>query len=356
MKRAVVALCVTVLVAAGCGADAHPAASASSNTGSGSDDGLTAIGEGLRGVDGLQATVYARGLVNAAAMTVDAGGRLWVATAEFSDSGTDALYVVDQAGATPRAVIHLHTPLGLLWIGDTLYVASKERVDAYSAFDGTTFAATRSIVTFPAGVGELNGLALAPDGRIELGISSPCDDCQPTSDESGAIVSFLPDGTDLRVDVRHVRAPIAFAVFPGTTDVFVTMNQRDDLGDATTGDWLALVTPGQDWGFPDCFGQGGTACAGVPAPVAVLDKHAAVSGVAIVTGELGPTVGTAAIVAEWSTGVVQRVALTKQGSTYAASVAPFLTGIEHPVAVLLAPDGALLLGDWGSGTLYRITA
>ena len=85
------------------------------------------------------------------------------------------------------------------------------------------------------------------------------------------------------------------------------MNQRDDLGEATPGDWLAVVRSGQDWGFPDCYGQGGSACDGVPTPVAELDEHAAVSGVAIVTGQLGATVGHAALVAEWSTGTVMQV-------------------------------------------------
>ena len=78
-----------------------------------------------------------------------------------------------------------------------------------------------------------------------------------------------------------IRAPVGLAWYPGASDLFVTMNQRDDLGDATPGDWLAVVVPGQDWQFPDCYGQGGSACDGAPSPVAVLDKHAAVSGVAI---------------------------------------------------------------------------
>ena len=89
------------------------------------------------------------------------------------------------------------------------------------------------------------------------------------------------------------------------------MNQRDDLGARTPGDWLALVREGQSWGFPGCYGQGGAVCAGVPRPIAVLDKHAAVGGVAIVTGELGASVGTAAIVPEWSPGKVQQVSLDR---------------------------------------------
>src|SRR5258706_307199 len=129
------------------------------------------------------------------------------------------------------------------------------------------------------------GRALAPDGRLQLGISAPCDHCTPTLDQSAAIVSFQPDGTDLRVDAKGIRAPIGLAYFPGTSDLFVTMNQRDDLGDNTPGDWLAVVQAGQSWGFPDCYGQGGAACTGVPPPVAVLDKHAAVDGIAIVTDQ-----------------------------------------------------------------------
>jgi ABC-type branched-subunit amino acid transport system ATPase component len=51
---------------------------------------------------------------------------------------------------------------------------------------------------------------------------------------------------------------------------------------------------------------------------------------------------------------VQRVAPTKTGSTYRGTVTPFLTGMEHPLAVAFAPDRSLLVGDWATGTIYRI--
>jgi glucose/arabinose dehydrogenase len=141
---------------------------------------------------------------------------------------------------------------------------------------------------------------------------------------------------------------------PGTSDLLVTMNQRDDLGAATPGDWLAMVRQGQDWRFPGCYGQPGAACGGVPQPVAVLDKHGAVGGVAIVSGQLGATVGSSALVAEWQSAKVQRVALTRAGSTYEGSVTPFLAGMRNPLAISLAPDRSLLVGDWATGTIYRI--
>jgi len=316
---------------------------------------LTSIGEGLHGPAGLEASVFATGLTHAAALAFDPEGRLWVATAAFTYEGTDGIYVVDHAGAAPVEVITgLQTPLGLLWYEGSLYVASTSQVGAYSDFDGTRFLEHRTILTLPTGSGEVNELVLAPDGRMLMGITASCDHCTPSLAISGSIVSFLPNGTDLAEFATRLRAPVGLEFYPGTDDLFVTMNQRDDLGIRTPGDWLAVVRQGQSWGFPDCYGQGGTVCDGVPAPVAVLDKHAAVSGVAIVTGQLGSAVGTKALVAEWAKGVVNAVALTKVGSTYTGTVSTFISGLGQPVPVILGPDNALYIGDWGRGIVYRV--
>lgn len=323
---------------------------------SGASDDLVAIGAGLKGPAGVSAAVYARGLSNVSALAFDGDGRLWAATASYEDTGKDGVYVVTKEGATPTKVLaDLHTPLGLLWHDGALYVASHGRVDVYREFDGAEFAEHEKIVTLPSGVGDSNQIVVAPDGRLLMGVSASCDHCVPTSKWSGSIVSFLPDGSDLRVYATGIRAAIGLAYYPGTSDLFVTMNQRDDLGDATPGDWLGVVRGGDDWGFPSCYGQSDTACAAVPTATAVLDKHAAVGGVAIVTGELGSRVGTAALVAEWANGKVQRVALTKTGAGYTATVRPFLTGLKNPVAVIAGPGATVFVGDWSTGIVYEIS-
>jgi glucose/arabinose dehydrogenase len=344
---------VALLSAVSCGGrdKATPTPSATTS------DGLVSIGEGLSGPSGLEATVYATGIVHASAFAFDDDGRLWVATAAYDDTGTDGVYLVSAEGAAPVEIISgLHTALGLLWYDGELYVTSKERVDAYKDFDGTRFGQQRDVIHLPSGVGEVNGITVSPEGRLLVGISAPCDHCEPTLADSAAIISFLPSGGDVQVYASGIRAPIGLTYYPGTSDLFVTMNQRDDLGDATPGDWLAVVSQGDDWGFPDCYGQGGDFCAGVPSLVAALDKHAAVSGVAIVTGQLGADIGNAAVVAEWQTGGVLAVPLVKSGSAYSGTATPLITGIANPVAVTPAPDGALLVGDWTSGTVYRIAA
>ena len=315
-----------------------------------------AIGAGLHGPRGLVARVYAKKLKKISALAADAQGRIWAATAEATDKNTDAVYLVSGAGAAPQKVVtDVHTPLGLLWVGDTLYVAQSTGVLALRGFDGTQFTSRTTVLTVPSGTGEVNGIAQGADGRLYLGISAPCDACTPTAPWSASVISFLPDGTDVQVVADHIRAAVGLAFWPGTNDLFVTMNQRDDLGAKTPGDWLAVVRSGQSWGFPACYGQDATACEGVPEPTAVLAKHAAVSGVAIVTGQLGSTVGTGAVVAEWVTGTVKVVRLTRTASGYTGRTRASLTGFANPVPVLVDATGALFVGDWTSGRLYRIT-
>jgi glucose/arabinose dehydrogenase len=348
--RRIAALVALGLIAASCGGTSHSPAAASG-------DGLVPVGAGLRGLAGLRATAYTHGVPSVAALALDPQGRIWAATADYTDKGNDGVFVAARPGARAvKVVAGLHTPLGLLWYHEALYVASAGRVEAFSDFDGSTFATRRTILTFPAGTGQNNGIVLAPDGRMRMGISAPCDHCTPASTWAASVVSFLPDGSDLRVDASGIRAPIGLAYYPGTSDLFVTMNQRDDLGARTPGDWLAVVRRGQAWGFPSCYGQGGAACTDAPHPTAVLEKHAAVSGLAIVTGRLGRTAGSSALVAEWAKGKVQRVALHRTGSAYKGSVAPFLTGMKRPVPVLLGSSGTLFVGDWATGTVYSISA
>jgi len=33
-----------------------------------------------------------------------------------------------------------------------------------------------------------------------------------------------------------------------------------------------------------------------------------------------------------------------------------LTGVRNPLALATAPDGALFVGDWWTGRIYRVTA
>ncbi|HYB25848.1 MAG TPA: hypothetical protein VEF89_04480 [Solirubrobacteraceae bacterium] len=146
-------------------------------------------------------------------------------------------------------------------------MSSVGRVTAYTDFNGTRFRHAKTILRGPVPGGENNDLVLAPDGRFLMGITANCDHCAPRSKWSGSIVSFRPDGSDLQLYAARIRAPVGLALYPGTSDLFVTMNQRDDLGARSPADDLAVVRPGTDWRFPGCYHQGGPACTGVPPPL-----------------------------------------------------------------------------------------
>jgi len=350
LRGLVLVLPLLLLVLAGCGSGADTTTRRSPAA------ALGPIGAGLDGPPGLHASVYAKGPHAVAAFAFDQQGRLWLTAAGLETHMGDGVYMIAAPGGSARRIVSgLDDPLGLAWYRGKLYAASVGRVDAYWGFNGSRFTEHQIILTGPMAQGENNLLVMGPDGRFLMGVSAKCDHCVPTSEWDGAIVSFRPNGSDLRLYAGRIRAPFGLAYYPGTSDLFVTMNQQDNLGAATPGDWLAVVDEDQDWRFPECHGQGGPDCAGVPEPVAVLDRHAAVGGVAFAAGQLGPAIANAAIVAEWNLAKVQQVAVTHAGAAgYHGTVAPFLTGIEHPLAVAFTPDHSLVIGDWATGTIYRV--
>ena len=263
-----------------------------------------AIGQGLQGPAGMKATVYATGLRNVSAFAFDASGRLWATTSAASDHCHDGVYVIPRAGGTPVKVISgVKGPLGLLWHGGRLYVTSLGRVDVFSDLRGLRFAKRKAVIV-RAGRPRLEQRdrrdcpAEAGDGH--LGRLRPLR--QPF-----ALVGddrLLPSGRQRRArlrrrDPRTLRRRLRQGE-RGAAHVHEPARRsgREDAGR------LAGARPrGQYWRFPGCYGQGGSVCRGVPAPLAVLDKHAAAGGVAIVCGQLGSAVGHVALVTEWERGV-----------------------------------------------------
>jgi glucose/arabinose dehydrogenase len=289
------------------------------------------------------------------AFAFDTHGRLWATASGANGHSGDGVFLVPRRGARAiKVVAGPRGPLGLVWIGQSLYVSSLGAVTRFADLQGTHFGERRTVLHGPVAGGENNNIVRAPGGLLLMGISSTCDHCVPPSRWAATIVSFRPDGGGLTTFADGIRAAYGLAFYPETSNLLATMNQRDDLGAKTPGDWLGLVRRGQDWGFPACYGQSGGACTGVPQPVAVLGKHAAAGGVAVLTTQLGGRFAGSALVAEWQTGMVQRIPLERTADGYRGTAEPFLTGIANPLPVVTTPDSALLVGDWSTGTIYRI--
>ena len=95
--------------------------------------------------------------------------------------------------------------------------------------------------------------------------------------------------------------------------------------------------------------------------VAKLPSRSSADGLVFYTGDQFPSEYTNDIfITLWGTGDgstgknVVRIVLTKVEDRYTARVSNFATGFKHPLPIIVAPDGSLLIGNHGAGTVLRV--
>ena len=146
--------------------------------------------------------------------------------------------------------------------------------------------------------------------------------------------------------------------------LLVSDNGRDDLGAFRPPDELNAFDvrdPVPDFGFPGCFGQGGSACAGTRPALAKLPAHASADGVAVTADWAGR--GPTAFVAEYGSSFkanptgrdVRIVDLAKDGlsGTQRRFASGFTT--RDPLGAAIGPDGALYVTQLLSGKVLRFS-
>src|SRR6185295_2098377 len=65
-----------------------------------------------------------------------------------------------------------------------------------------------------------------------------------------SVQSFAADGSDQQTYASGLRNPVGIALYPGTDDVYVVVNERDGLGDGLVPDYLTRLTPDGFYGWP----------------------------------------------------------------------------------------------------------
>jgi glucose/arabinose dehydrogenase len=302
---------------------------------------------------GFQATVYASGLHQPTALSFGPHGFLY-ATEEAG-----RVVSFSQGAKAPRvfATGFRESTLGLLWYAGALYVSDKGRVTRLTDPTGDRRSDTRRVILdhLPNGLHQQDALVQL-HGRLYLGEGSTCNACPQRSRLSAAVLSFRPDGSDVRVFASGLRNPYGLAV-DGRGRIWATDNGRDEqkLG---APDELDLLQPGHRYGFPTCYGvRQGTGCAGTDTPVALFAAHTSADGFAFAPARFSPKMAGDAFVALWGTyyghaagRYLARVHL--RDGTH--RVERFASGLDHPLAVTFAKDGAMLVADWGSGIVWRI--
>ncbi len=301
---------------------------------------LAALAAAVHVPHGYRVTTWASGLEHPTALSFGPDRRLYVS----EDVGK--VVSVTRGSVHPRLFASgLTVPLGLLWRNQTLYVSESGRVEAL-----TRTGRRRTIVSgLPYGLHQQDAIVSGPDGRLYLGSGSTCDSCVESDRRSAAVLSFRPDGSDLRVVATGLRNPYGLT-FAGKT-LYATINGKDKLGDGEPAELVVRVTQGANFGWPDCWPSYALrrligACASVSRPVAYLEPHSSADGIAFWRGNL--------FVAEWGEYLHRnhgrRLVRIARGR-----VTTFATGFDHPLALAVDPSGGLLVADWGRGVIYEIT-
>ena len=316
---------------------------------------------GINVVAGFSAYVYARGAGTTSAMAFGPDGRLYVAT----QGG--AIEVVASPGLPPQTLVSgLPIALGLAWRGNQLMVSVQGSVRTYQLSNGGLSGARVVVSGLPTGRHQNDAVLPMPNGDILLGVGSTCDVCTEADSRSATVLRFHSDWSFAGIAVRGTRNPFGLALRASTGNAYVMINGEDNLG-TQPADHMLRVVDGEDAGWPRCWpaypdGSLHGNCGGVAPPVAVFTPHSSADGIVIYDGgEFGGDYADNAFVTEWGANAggpigrrVMRVVLSGSGASEHGGVSDFANGFSHPLAITVAPDGGLLVGDYGTGQITEI--
>lgn len=211
---------------------------------------------------GFSATVIASGgFKRARNVAVAPNGDLFIV-----DSGSGSIWVLrdaDKNGTIEDSersefATGLKQPFGIAFQKGAVYVAATDQVVKfpYAAGDLKATAAPTEIAPLPNSAGGhwTRNIAFTPDGRsfyVTVGSSHNID---PDPDPLRAtVLKFNADGSKQQVVVTGARNAVGIAVNPTTREPWMTVQERDGLGDELVHDFFAKVAPGRFYGWPYAY-------------------------------------------------------------------------------------------------------
>ena len=176
----------------------------------------------------------------------------------LSDTSTQGSVFVIKDGVRTPIIEKLDRPYGLAHKGDQLYVAEPASVKVYT-YDAKAMKVTgagKEIISL-AGMGtghNTRTLAFNRDGSklyLTVGSQSNIDLNEPPM--RAAVHRFNPDGTGHETIATGLRNPVGMRFYPGTDDLWVSVHERDALGDDLVPDYVTRIEPGGFYGWPIAY-------------------------------------------------------------------------------------------------------
>jgi glucose/arabinose dehydrogenase len=350
---------------------------------------------------GFVVQLYADGLAEPRLVRTAPNGDLFVA-----ESRGGAIRVLRGLGPNGRAVQiatfarGLKKPFGLAFYPPAgeprwLYVGDTDAVVRFPYASGDLVARgpRETIVPdLPAG-GLLRGgghwtrdVAFSLDGKrmfVSVGSQSNVDDSDGNAAEfhRADILAYTPDGKEGRVFAWGIRNAVGIAVQPRTGVLWASVNERDRLGDNLVPDYITSVREGGFYGWPWYYiganqdprhaGKHPELAARVIVPDVLLQPHDASLEMLFYEGAQFPAGYRGDIFAaehgSWNRSVrcgYEVVRVPMHGKDRATGeYEDFLTGFVtdrgevwgRPVGVAVAADGALLVSDDGTSSIWRVS-
>ncbi|HEX8077870.1 MAG TPA: PQQ-dependent sugar dehydrogenase [Chthoniobacterales bacterium] len=227
-------------------------------------------------------------------------------------------------------------------------------------------------------------ITFSPDGKkmyVSIGSASNVSDDAREANRA-RIFEFNPDGSGQKVFAWGVRNAVGIKFRPGTDELWMSTNERDDLGDGLVPDYISRVQPGGFYGWPWYYignhqdprhkGKHPELASQVLVPDVLVQSHSASLCLTFYEGNQLPNEYNGDIFAafhgSWNkqrrTGYkIVCVPFDKSTGRARGDYEDFVTGFVtpegkvwgRPVGITIAQDGSLLFSEDGNGTIWRVS-
>jgi glucose/arabinose dehydrogenase len=274
-----------------------------------------------------------------------------------------------------------------------LYVANTNGIVRFPYRNGDTKARgpVEKLSAELSGGGLLRGgghwtrdIAFSPDGKkmyVSIGSMSNVSDNAAEADRA-RIFEFNPDGTGRNVFAWGIRNAVGIKFRPGTNELWMSTNERDELGDDLVPDYISSVQRGGFYGWPWFYignhqdprhkGKHPELAEKVLVPDVLVQSHSATLNLCFYDGAQFPAEYKGDIFAafhgSWNrerrTGYkIVRVPFDKATGKARGDYEDFVTGFVtpegnvwgRPVGITVAKDGSLLFSEDANKTIWRVS-